>query len=185
MTNGHGVHRRAAEMKVMGPILIAALWVASSGGPAHASDAEANAIYERFQATTTSPDPAALLEKVYAVGSTYLPRQKEAGVQPRDAVIRMIGGSQQHLRKGGGRMSIQFRVVERKRLGDVYIDNGFMRTTVRPSSEAAEQVTYGKFVTVIANQPDGHWAFVADADSDSTATNFDNAKPAAGAKFDR
>jgi hypothetical protein len=185
MMRGRRTGRRGPERAFRRRFLIAALSVAALGVPAHASDAEANAVYERFQATATASDPTALLEKVYAAGSTYLPRHKEAGVEPRDAVIKMVGGSQRHLRSGGGQIDIRFRVVERKRLGNIYIDNGFMRTTVRPSEGAPEQVTYGKFATVIAKQPEGHWAFVADADSESTANRFDNAKPAAGAKFDR
>jgi hypothetical protein len=42
----------------------------------------------------------------------------------------------------------------------------------------------GKFVAVVAKQPDGSWAFVSDGDSDTPAASFDNARPVAGLKFD-
>ena len=152
--------------------------------PGHASDAAANAVYERMQAASTAPDPTSLLKKVYAPGSTYLPGHKEAGIDKGETVLKMMTGSLKHLRKGGGAIDTKFRVVERKRLGEVYVDNGYMRTTVKPTAAAPEKVTYGKFITVITPQPEGHWAFVTDADSETTAANFDSAKPVPGLKFD-
>lgn len=157
----------------------------ASATSAYASDAAANAVYERMQAAGASAEPAALLDKVYAPGSTYLPGHKEAGIDRRDAVIRMMAGSQQHLRKAGGRIDLKFRVVDRKRFGDVYVDNGYMRTAVKPAKDAPEQVTYAKFATVVAKQAEGHWAFVTDADSETPAANFESARPVAGLKFDR
>jgi ketosteroid isomerase-like protein len=152
--------------------------------PARADDTAANAVYERMQASGAATHPAALLEKMYAPDSTYLSGYKDAGIDRRDTVLKMMVGSQQHLRKGGGHIDMKFRAVERKRFGDIYVDNGYMRTAVKPAKDVHEQVTYGKFVTVIAKQPDGHWAFVTDADSDTPAANFDNAAPVAGLKFD-
>lgn len=167
-------------------LMIAAAAVAAiSAGPARADDAAANAVYERMQASGTAADPAALLEKVYGADATYLPGHKDIGIERRDAVLRMMVGSQQHLRKIGGQIALKFRVVDRKRFGNVYVDNGYMRTAVKPAKDAPEQVSYSKFVTVIAKQPEGHWAFVTDGDSDTPAANFENAKPTAGLKFDQ
>jgi ketosteroid isomerase-like protein len=167
--------------------IVAALALVSGtlGAPAQADDAAANAVYERMQASSTAADPASLLEKVYGVGATYLPRHKEAGIERREAVLRMLIGSQKHLRRTGGQIDMKFRLVDRKRIGDVYIDNGYIRSAVKPAKDAPEQVTYGKFVTVIAKQPEGHWAFVSDADSETPAANFNSAKPVAGLKYDR
>lgn len=153
--------------------------------PARADDNAANAVYERMQAAGSASDPAAVLETIYAPGATYLPRYKEFGIDRRETFVKMMAGSQAHLRKNGGRIDMKFRVVERKRFGDLYVDNGYIRTVVVPKKDAAEQVSYGKFVTVIGKQPDGHWAFVTDADSDTSAAKFDEATPVAGLKFDR
>lgn len=164
-------------------------WVAFAASltpmPARANDAAANAVYERMQASTTASDPTALLGKVYAKDATYLPGYKELGIESRDAVIETMVGSQQHLRKVGGKIEIKFRLVNRKRLGNVFVDNGYMRTAITPKLNAAEQVAYSKFATVITKQKGGHWAFVTDAESDTPAENFDNAKAVAGLKFDQ
>jgi hypothetical protein len=40
----------------------------------------------------------------------------------------------------GRGLDIKFRLVERKRFGDVYVDNGYMRTSVWPKKGAPEQV---------------------------------------------
>lgn len=164
----------------------AAIAALSAAAPAYADNEAANAVYERMQSSAAVDDPKPLLEKVYAPDATYLPGFKEGGIDRRDVVLKMMAGSQQHLRKGGGSLNVQFRIVDRKRLGDgLYVDNGYMRTVVKRTSDAPEQVTYCKFVTVVARQPDGHWAFVTDADSETPAANFDNAQPVAGLKFDR
>lgn len=59
-----------------------------------------------------------------------------------------------------------------------------MRHAVKPAKDLPEQVTYDKFVTVIAKPPDGDRAFVTDAEWETPAANFDNATPVAGLKFD-
>ena len=169
----------------MRTLIVAAALATGTASPAYADDAAANAVYERMQESSTAPVPAPLLEKVYAPQSTYLPGHKDLGIEPRDAVLAMMVGSQQHLRKSGGQIAIKFRIVDRKRFGDVYVDNGYMRTSVKPAKDAPDQVSYAKFVTVIAKQPDGHWAFVTDADSDTPAANFDKARPVTGLKFDQ
>ena len=164
--------------------MIAAALASITATPALADDNAANAVYERMQKATEAADPAPLLEQVYGPGATYLPRHKELGIDRREHVLKMLVGSQAHLRGRGGNIAIKFRVVERKRFGDVYVDNGYIRTVVKPGKDAPEQVSYGKFVAVIAKQPEGHWAFVTDGDSDTPAANFDGAKPVAGLKFD-
>jgi ketosteroid isomerase-like protein len=163
-----------------GLLLIAAI----AATPARADDAAANAVYERMQAAGAAADPGAVLGTVYAPGATYLPGHKEAGIERSEAFLKMMAGSYRHLRQGGGELDVKFRLVERKRFGDVYVDNGYMRTVVRPKKDAPEQVRYGKFVAVVAKQPDGSWAFVSDGDSDTPAASFDNARPVAGLKFD-
>ena len=167
------------------PIIAAAMLAATLAAPARADDSAANAVYERMQASSMAADPAPLLETVYGQEATYLPGHKDVGIERREAILGMMVGSQQHLRKSGGRLDVKFRVVDRKRFGDVYVDNGYMRTAVSPDEDAPEQVSYSKFVTVIARQPEGHWAFVTDGDSDTPAANFENAKPVEGLKFDR
>ena len=54
-------------------LIIAAALGALFATPAHADDAAANAVYDRMQQAGTAADPADVLEKVYAAGSTYLP----------------------------------------------------------------------------------------------------------------
>lgn len=172
-------------MRTGGLIARSIALAAFASAPAHAENSAANAVYERMQASSTAPDPTPLLEQVYGPDATYLPGHKDMGIDRRDNVIKMMAGSQKHLRKGGGQIAIKFRIVDRKRFGDLYVDNGYMRTTIKRTNDAPEHVTYGKFVAVIAKQPDGRWAFVTDADSDTPAANFDDAKPVQGLKFDQ
>ena len=151
---------------------------------AEASDVEANAVYERMVASYAALDPT-LLETVYAPDATYLSRNGKLDIHRRDMVMKGMRDFHEQLKANGGKVSMRFRIVERKRFGDVYVDNGYVRTTIIPAKDAPARTTTGKFVTVIAKQPAGHWSFVTDADSDTPAEAFDRATPVEGLKFDK
>ncbi|WP_147417674.1 YybH family protein [Sphingomonas cavernae] len=150
---------------------------------AQASDTEANAVYERMIAAYAKLDPA-LIESVYAPGATYLPQGSTARIDTRETIIRGVLGFQEQLRASGGSLSMKMRIVDRKRFDGVYVDNGYVRTTVIPASGAAPRVTTSKFATVVARQANGRWAIVTDAASATPAEAFDQAVAISGAKFD-
>ena len=166
-------------------MMAAAAAAALLAAPARADDAAANAVYERMQAVAGAADPAAVLETIYAPDATYLPRYKQAGIDRREHFLKLMAGGQTQLRKNGGSIDMKFRIVERKRFGDLYVDNGYMRIAMKPKAGAAEEVHYGKFVTVLGRQADGRWAFVTDADSEAPAAKFEEAVAVPGLKFDR
>jgi len=150
---------------------------------ASADDAEANALYARLSAAHAALDTAAL-EPLYAPGATYLPRSGRFAIQSREEIVRRERASHDGMRANGGSIELRFRVTDRKRFGDVYVDNGYMRTVIsRSKSEPATTVT-SKFILVMARQPDGRWALVSDADSDAPADAYDGARSVAGLKFD-
>lgn len=150
---------------------------------AQASDQGVNAVYERMQAAYGSLD-ASKLETVYAPDATYLPRSAKANVNTREAIRRGLAGFIDQVRAGKGTIRVRFRVVERKRFNDVYIDNGYVRTIIDSGDGTPPIVSNGKFLAAIAQQPEGHWAFVSDSDSETPPASFDEAKPLAGIKFD-
>lgn len=154
-----------------------------AAAPAWADDGAANEVYGRMADSYAALDPEAL-ETVYAPDATYLSRNPKAGIDPRDAIRKGMHGFHEQLRKNGGSVRMKFRIVERKRYGDVIVDNGYVQSAIRMARDAPEEVTTAKFVTVIARQPQGHWAFVTDADSDTPAARFEQALPVPGLRFD-
>lgn len=152
--------------------------------PAAASDQAANAVYERMVASYAALDPAGL-EKVYAPNATYSSRNARMTIHDRKTLMSGLSGFQQQVKAKEGNVDIRFRIVERKRFGDLYVDHGYVRTAYTLEKGAAPTVTNGKFMTVLAKQPEGHWAIVSDADSDTPADAFDKAVPVEGLKFDR
>ena len=159
------------------------LWLGLTAAPAAATDAAANAVYDRMIAAHRALDKGQL-ETVYAPGATYLSRNGRLDIHSRPTIIRGSKGFHDAFRAKGGAVDIKIRVVERKRFGDVYVDNGYVRSTYRSGKDATPTVTTSKFVTVLARQPDGRCAIVTDADSDTPAAAFDNAARVAGLKFD-
>lgn len=169
-------------MTIGGKILtILALGLVSA--PAGANDAAANAVYERMIAAHRALDTAQL-ETVYAPGATYLSRHGRLDIHSRPTIMRGTRGFHDAYRANGGSVDIRIRLVERKRFGDVYVDNGYVRSTYTSARGATPTVTTGKFATVLARQPSGAWAIVTDADSDAPPAAFDRAAPVDGLKFD-
>lgn len=149
-----------------------------------ANDADANAVYARLAEGYAALDPA-MMESVYAPGATYLPQDSGARIDTRETIMRGILGFQDKLRSTGGSLTLRFRLVDRKHFGDVYVDNGYVRTTIVSAKGAEPRVMTSKFATVLARQPDGRWAIVTDAASDTPADAFDQAAAVPGLKFDR
>ncbi|WP_106640469.1 YybH family protein [Allosphingosinicella vermicomposti] len=168
----------------MKPVFAAISLAVALGSPAAANDEAANAVYERMAASYRALDPASL-DKVYAPGATYNPRNAKAGIDDYQRLMTGLSGFQRQVKDKGGHVDIRFRVAERKRLGDVYIDHGFVRTTYILEKGGAPIISNGKFMTVLAKQPDGNWAIVSDADSDTPPEAFDKAVPVAGLKYDQ
>lgn len=164
--------------------LAAAAAIAIVAVPAQANDAAVNAVYDRFAAAYAALEPAKL-DQLYAPDATYLSRSPRLAIQNRDSILKGMGGFLDQVKANGGRLDIKFRVTDRKRFGDVIVDNGYMRLTTKPSKDVAEQLTDAKFILVMAKQPDGRWTFVSDADIETPAGSYDNAQPVQGVKFDR
>lgn len=158
--------------------------VAAIASPAVASDKDANAVYERMAKSFSLLDPAGL-NSVYAPNATYTPRVARFGHHDRATLINGMTGFQQQVKAKGGHVDIRFRLVERKRFGDLYVDHGFVRTSFSMEKGSPACVTNAKFMTVLAKQPNGDFAIVGDADSESPADEFDKARPVEGLKFDR
>ena len=156
----------------------------TAASPAVATNDAANAVYDRMAASYRALDPEAL-DRVYAAGATYNPRSAKARIDSYDKLMAGVSSFQQQVKAKGGTVDIRFRVVERKRLGDVYVDHGFVRTTYKMEQGGRETVSNGKFMTVLAKQPPGHWAIVGDADSETPHDAYDKALPVEGLKFDK
>jgi hypothetical protein len=106
-------------------------------------------------------------------------------VKFRDQILARERSSHLALSRQGGSLKLEFRVVGRQRFGEAYVDNGYMRSTLRPSSAAEPKVTISKFILVMARQPGGNYALVSDADSDAPADSWDKAREIPGLKYDR
>jgi hypothetical protein len=91
--------------------------------------------------------------------------------------------SDERMRAEGSGIELRVRLTDRKRFGDAYVDNGYMRTILTARNEAARLIT-SKFILVMAKQPNGRYALVTNADTDAPADACESAKPVAGLKFD-
>ena len=129
-------------------------------------------LYLRFSEAHAKLDTRAL-HLLYAPGATYLPRAGRFDIQTREKILEREKASHDAMRMNGGSIRLSFRVTDRKRFGDVVVDNGYMRSVIRRSKDEPANTSTSKFILVMARQPDGRWALVSDADSDALAEAYD------------
>lgn len=81
------------------------------------------------------------------------------------------------------RLTSEFRIERRIVSGDLAVDNGVLRRTLkRPDGTA--QIQYAKFVLATRRQPDGGWKIVTDASMAASEEAWDRAVRVDGLKYD-
>lgn len=90
---------------------------------AQASAREPNELYEGFAKAHAALDTTGL-EPLYAPGATYLPRSGRFGIQTRQEIMQRERASHDGMRADGGSIQLKFRISNRRRFGDLVVDNG-------------------------------------------------------------
>jgi ketosteroid isomerase-like protein len=167
-------------------MMLVAMAIAALLSPvdAQASAREPNELYEGFAKAHAALGTAGL-EPLYAPGATYLPRSRRFAIQTRDEILQRERASHDGMRANGGSIQLKFRISDRKRFGDLVVDNGYMRSIIRRSKSDPVIETTSKFILVMARQSDGRWALVSDADSDAPRQAYDALRPVPGLKYDK
>lgn len=165
--------------------LTVALMVA---GPALAADnaadnAAVNAVYGRLSAVLAAQD-ADGYAAIYAPEATYLSgRDTDLPLMGRDRIMELFGPPMRQAREKGIAAKLDFRLLERKWLGDVAVDTGITRFEFK-GPDGQPRISNSKFMTVAKREPDGRWVFVADAAATVKAEEWDKAQPVANLKYD-
>lgn len=148
-------------------------------------DAGVNGGYERMSAAYATLD-AARLEGVFHPALVTPPSDAtRPAVLGGRAMEALIARGLARLRETGRTAELKFRVTHRSWAdADTAVDLGVLRMTVK-SGDATPRVTYARFLTTIAKQPDGRWSFLVDAPAPAEAQAWDAAAPAPNAKFDQ
>lgn len=158
------------------------------GGPAAAADnatdnAAVNAVYERLSAVLAAQD-ADGYEAIYAPEATYLSgRDTNLPLMGRDRIMELFGPPMRQAREKGVAAKLDFRLLERKWLGDVAVDTGLTRFEFK-GPDGQPRISNSKFMTVVKRAPDGRWVFVADAAAAVKGEEWDKAQPVANLKYD-
>ncbi|HOY12333.1 MAG TPA: hypothetical protein PLY70_04300 [Saprospiraceae bacterium] len=71
------------------------------------------------------------------------------------------------------KLRLTFKVVDRQKVGDLILDNGFYQLEVLPSAGSG-QSSYGKFSTVLMVE-DGVWKFKTDATTNTELVEYEGA----------
>lgn len=149
-------------------------------------DGEVNAIYTRMSAAYASFD-SEKMRSVYDKDGAYLP----PGID--DLVLKghdMLLAKEKHvfskMKQHGARLSIQFRVTDRKKADGMVTDFGYYKFTMTPSEDTGKEAktSVGRFLTTSIPQEQGHWAFYSDMDTEANSRFYDEAPRIKGLKYD-
>ena len=147
-----------------------------------ADEERMNAVYERFIAAYAALD-VDLLMTAYDDDAVYL-RSSEAAPAIGEPEIRAsYNAFFGHVRNDGERMRISFRIIDRKMTDELASDVGYYRLERIAADGTEIGAFYGRFLTVLAPQSDGEWAFANDLDTTANAELWEAAKPVKGAMF--
>lgn len=166
-------------------LLAVAVAMSFAAAPALADDKAINGIYQDMSAAYAALDVPAM-EKIYTADASYLQPGPEGTVWQvgRESIV---GGFRQFFdgaRERGDKLDIDFRVVSRTHQGDAAaVDLGHFKLTVTPKG-AEPQTMSGTFMTMPVRQPDGTWAFAADAYGPVKLTVYESAARVEGLQFD-
>lgn len=148
-----------------------------------ADNAAVNAVYSQLSAVLAAQD-ADGYEAIYAPEATYLSgRDTNLPLMGRNRIMELFGPSMRQSRERGVVARLDFRLLERKWLGDVAVDTGITRFEFK-GPDGQPRISNSKFMTVARRQPDGRWVFVADAAAAVKGEEWDKAQPVANLKYD-
>lgn len=122
------------------------------------------AAYDRVSAAYAAADSALLVE-AYAPDAVVFP--SAVGAEPligRESIRSGVGAMLDQAAASGARLSLGFEITRRRQLDGAVVDTGLYRLMERRETGEC-RIMVGKFLTVLAPQPDGDWAFVADTDT--------------------
>ena len=149
-------------------------------------DEKVNAIYDRMSAAYLSLD-GNQMKTVYVEDGAYMPNSKDAKLlKGRSAIVADSARHFQQLKDHKAKMTIEFRVIDRKQAPGMVTDIGFFKISLTPSKESGREprFNFGKFLITAVESENGEWAFYNDLDTKSTESAYTNAKPIDGWKFD-
>lgn len=150
-------------------------------------DDKVNAIYDRMSAAYLAMDEK-LLESVYSTNAAYLPAGEDSALlKGQKNIVADSIGYFKELKQFQATMTIEFRVIDRKKTSDMVTDIGFFKITLSPPKNSKHQTKYdyGKFIITSIPTTNGNWAFYNDLDAASSESSYNNAKAVAGWKFDQ
>lgn len=116
-------------------------------------------IYERFSGGYRGLDPDAMAD-LYTADALYLAPDAEV-VRGRDAIRDRFAAMFERWRSQGTRVSIRFRILERRVSGAMAMDVGIY-SLVRARGDEETGRSAGKFVVVALREGEGEWRFHVD-----------------------
>lgn len=173
------------KIKQMIVSLMAVILLSGAASASVGVDAKVNAIYDRMSAAYLKLDEK-LLESVYAQNGAYMRSNKDAALlKGREAIVASFAPWYHELRKDNAKISIEFRVIDRKHAKDMVTDIGYYKLTLKSPKESKRESRqfFGKFIITAIPEENGEWIFYNDLGTGSTQAAYLGAKETRNWKY--
>ena len=164
-------------------ILLSIVLLIPSFAFADSVDEKVNAIYTRMSEGYASLD-VNLMKKVYDSDYVYVAPGKHDPVwKGLEDMLFKDGRFFTEMQERKNRVSIKFRVIDRKKTGQMVADVGFYSFQITSPDQNVD-TSYGKFLITSILQSNGHWLFYSDMDVDALKKDYEGVKKISELKYD-
>jgi len=160
---------------------VAAMLAAGPAVAATADDAALNGLYETLAKGAAAAD-AATIAGAFADDALLLYNDKGPAMQAA-AFRASLTAMSERLKTDKVALVSEYRIERRIVSGDLAVDNGVLRRTLKKADGTA-QTQYAKFVVAARRGAGGNWRIVTDASLPASVEAWDKAARGEGLKYD-
>lgn len=150
------------------------LWVVQ--GYSQTPDHDPNRVYEAFALAYLDMN-ASNIDQLYVEDAVLLnlyDSSNPSSISGNKEIANYFSEMFARFGKTGQKLELTFKIIDRKKIEDTILDNGFYALTIH-GDDQAKRVSYGKLSTILKLEQEG-WKFMIDANSNTDESEYQNAE---------
>lgn len=135
-----------------------------------------NQVYENFAQAYLEMD-ADGIDRLYTKDAALLNLYDSSNpnsIRGNEEIENFFSGMFARFGKNGQKLELTFKIIDRNRIDDTILDNGFYTLTIH-GSDQTKTVSYGKLSAILKLEKEG-WKFMIDANSNTDESEYHNAE---------
>ena len=162
-------------------LAVSMICAAAPAMAAHPEDGAINAVYQRLAASRAAGDVPGMAS-AFAPGALLVDSRPGPAISGAELAGRLHPMAER-LRSDNARVETAYRLERRSVLGEIALDAGYMRQTVRRADGQA-MTRYARFLVTLQRGADGAWRIIGDASMPADEATWTALRSADGLHFD-